>query len=237
MDFDLYETLNLLGLSRDSCFFMRAADVFGCVVCKQRTLEEGVENRFVFKCGRDTGAGMLLAAIKVTPLNERRHFSIGYRAREHPETTIGMHPSDAVRAKDLHGVLDTPGNFVRRFDGVIFDVHHANSQGDAGAEFSKNREFLVTAPGEFEHEMIDFEAIQESEQAMPITALNGLSTIIAETKVNGFLATRRFQHMIDRFMRPGGVFEMARDVRFVHLNHRGIDGFDLPSQYFREIHA
>src|SRR3954454_20665551 len=53
--------------------------------------------------------------VKIAPLDERFHLSVGDRALQHPESAIGVNPTHPAGAQLTFCCLDTLGHFVRSF--------------------------------------------------------------------------------------------------------------------------
>src|SRR5687767_1113872 len=58
---------------------------------------------------------------QIAALHQRFHFPIRDAALVHPESAVGMHPSDATRADDLRRLLDALGDFFGRLHRVHLD--------------------------------------------------------------------------------------------------------------------
>src|SRR5204862_6822013 len=72
--------------------------------------------------------------------------------------------------------------------------------------------------GEFEDQVVGVKTVQERNQGLPLSFLNGLSAVITETKMDGLLDAYSIQNAIDCFGGERTVGRVARDVSFIDLH-------------------
>lgn len=87
------------------------------------------------------------AQVKIASLDQRSHLLIGYRARQHPESAIGMNPVNARLAQDTRSALDALSDYIRRLDDIVFDVDDAYSERNVLAQIAEDLQFIVAPPG------------------------------------------------------------------------------------------
>ena len=65
---------------------------------------------------------------KISSVYQGPHLSIRDASRQHPEAAIGMHVLDALDAEFVGGTLDSLSDQTWRFDFVVLDVDHSDSE-------------------------------------------------------------------------------------------------------------
>ena len=72
-----------------------------------------------------------------------------------------MHPLNPFGTEYLGRSLDPSCYSSRGLHLIIFDVNHADAESDLRSEIAKHLEFFVTAPSEFEQQVIGVQSVQE----------------------------------------------------------------------------
>src|SRR5437867_9639469 len=124
---------------------------------------------------------------EIPPIHQRTQLPISYAALQHPETTVGMDVAQPALSKRPDDFIDTARDEIRLFHFVVLDIYHAYPQGDFGVEPLKNRQLRIAAAGEFKHQMVRAQGIQERQQVAPESLLDRLSRVVAETDVHRLL--------------------------------------------------
>lgn len=187
-------------------------------------------------CG---GGRYLPSEVFVAAADEGFHFAVGDGALEHPETAIGMDPLHATGADFfLHG-FDARGDFVGGLDVVDLDVDHADAEGDFLVDMLERIEVAGGAVGEFEDEVVGVEGVEEIEQGLPVTLLDGLAAVVTEAEMDGALGlfVDAVEDKIHRGGSEGAVLRVAGDVGFVDLHAGGGETGHLGGEDFAEGHG
>src|SRR5436190_24294209 len=98
-----------------------------------------------------------------------------------------MRVTDAVRSEYFFGSLEGAGDFLWCFDMVHFDVHNAETNTETRVDPFECVEIGRRPVGEFEDQVVGVKTVQERNQGLPLSFLNGLSAVITETKMDGLL--------------------------------------------------
>ena len=136
---------------------------------------------------------------------------------QHPETAIGVNPAHPLGSQHLDSPLDPPGDQVGRLDNGVLDVNHTDPQCNFRFHLLKERQLVLVAPGEREHQVITGQRVEEGQQCRVAPLLDRLSAVIPEAEVNGRLALGRRQHTVDTLRGKLGILGTSRKVRLVDL--------------------
>src|SRR5690606_11028899 len=98
---------------------------------------------------------------KISTLDQRPHLAIGHASLEHPKAAVGMDVPHPVGAEHRRCMFEPPGDEVGRLDLVVLDVDHAEADPDPRVEIAQRLELAVTPPGEFEHQVVDAQSVEE----------------------------------------------------------------------------
>ena len=160
------------------------------------------------------------AEIQVAAFHEGFDLPVGDAALEHPEAAIGMRPADALRARararplragaatssavsmwlTLMSITPMPSRSSDRCRAALRD-RSAGRWASSSTRWSACRR------------------VEESDQRLPVAALDGLPAVVAEAEVHGALDLRtRVEHAVDRLRGERGVGGIAGDVGFIHLH-------------------
>src|SRR5262245_46649672 len=118
-----------------------------------------------------------------------------------------MDPADAIAAENLDGVLDPPGDAVSRFDFVVFDVDHAQTEADRWLEIVKDIQFVIASSREFQQQVIAFQGIEKRQKIAEEALLNRLTAVVAKAQVNAFFMAGAAEDAVDA---GGGNFSVLR---------------------------
>ena len=179
----------------------------------------------------------MAAFIEISAGDERAHFAIGNGALEHPEAAIGMDVVDAIGAEHSGGALDALRDDFGGLDGIVLDVDDADAETYAAIEIAERFEFIVATARELEHQMAGRELVEEGHEIPPEAFLHALAGVVAEANVDGALAAKAFEHMIDGSGGPVLILRMTTDVGFVELDDVGVDALELAAQHAGDGHG
>jgi hypothetical protein len=156
---------------------------------------------------------------QIAALHQGAHFAIGDGTRQHPEATVWVYPTNTFGAQDINRPFNAARHCFWRLDFVVFDVDHANAQRNTWFQISKDRQLFIATPRKLQHQVIDAEGVEESQQVLKETLLDRLAAIIAKTEVQRALNARwhATQYMINRFCRPRAILRRTRQIGLVHL--------------------
>ncbi len=145
----------------------------------------------------------------------------------HPEAAVGVDVFEAVGAEGFVDAFDGPGDVFGGFDDRGFDVDEAEADADGGLDVLESLQFLITAAGEFEQDVIDVQGVDEVDEQVIASFLNRLSAIVSEAHVQGGLVGDDVEDTVEGFGGPFGVGGVSGKDFLVDLNHFGVDVADL----------
>ena len=88
--------------------------------------------------------------------------------------------------------------------------------------------------GEFQHQVVGAQGIEEVEQGLPGTALDGLAAVVAEAEVDGLLHLHLIEDAVDGQGSEGTVGRVAGNVGLVHLHAGAVEVGDLRGHGIRD---
>src|ERR1700733_5370912 len=95
-----------------------------------------------------------------------------------------MDVAQAFRAEGFDDGLDAGSDEFGALHLVIFDVNDADTKADFRIEISQHLKLVITAAGEFEHQVIGAKRIQKRDEVAPEAAQHRLTSEIAETDMH-----------------------------------------------------
>jgi hypothetical protein len=88
----------------------------------------------------------------------------------------------------------------------------------------------------FQDQVIARQPVEERQQPPEEIRLDGLTAVIAEAQVDGFLAPDPAQNVVDSFRGRWPITGRARQIGLLRVNHGGVDALHLLVQDFGEVH-
>src|ERR1035437_3975114 len=133
-------------------------------------------------------SSFLESQVLVAAGDEGLDLAVGDAALEHPEAAVGVHPADATGADLLFHGLDARRDLVGGLDVVHLDVDHADAEEDFFVDVLERIDVALRAVGEFEHEMVAMQRVEEIDEFLPVALLDGLAAVVAAAEMHGALA-------------------------------------------------